>query len=244
MGPASEAFANRESLLAVTCSAPGKRFPAMSLSVGIRLGDVFLRARFPEITAGGSATRVLPFLPERRGLIAGASCTVSTRFPFALFEKSMDVSVAASLLVYPAPADGEEPGARSTVSDPSGVAADAGRQGTGIRGARDHMVADPVRDIHWKASARMGKWMVEEREREAAPVTDIRLAADCPPEEFESRVSRACSFVLRSEMEGRPYRLWTGNLLRVDASRGGCRSRALSFLAMVSADCAASPAGT
>jgi uncharacterized protein (DUF58 family) len=241
--PASEAFASRESLLAVTCSAAGKRFPAMSLTVGLAFGETRLTARFPEIPAGGQATRVLSFLPMRRGALPPVSCAVSTLFPFALFEKSMDVAAGTSLLVYPAPSGAGEPESSRAAPDPSGGSAPTGRQGTAIRGAREHMPADPVRDIHWKASARMGKWMVKEREREAAPVSDLRLPAPCPPHEFERLVSRACDFVLRCEKKGQPYRLWVGDRLGVDASGGGRRSRALTFLALVECDGALSRAG-
>jgi uncharacterized protein (DUF58 family) len=231
--PASEAFASRGSLLAVICSAEGKRFPAMSLTVALSFGDTGLTARFPEVPAGGRATRVLSFIPKRRGALPPLSCAVSTRFPFALFEKSMDSAAKTSILVYPEPSGAGEPGECKAAADAGGAAAAAGRQGTAIRGAREHMPADAVRDIHWKASARMGKWMVKEREREAAPVSDLRLPAPCPPGEFELLVSRACAFVLRCEKEGRPYRLWIGDRLGADASGGGGRSRALTFLALV-----------
>lgn len=233
--PASEAFVSRESLLAVTCSAEGKRFPAMSLTVGIAVEGTRIAARFPEIPAGGKATRVVPFLPKRRGPIPAVSCEVSTRFPFALFEKSMDAPSDTFVVVYPEPEGAGEPAAIRAAPGPSGGASFAGRQGTAIRGAREHMPADAVRDIHWKASARMGKWMVKERERETAPVADLRLPAPCPPPEFERLVSRACAFVLRCETAGRPYRLWVGDRLGVDATSGGSRSRALTFLAQVDA---------
>jgi uncharacterized protein (DUF58 family) len=241
--PASEAFASRESLLAVMCSAEGKRFPAMSLTVALAFGETALTARFPEIPAGGRATRVLSFIPKRRGALPPISCVVSTRFPFALFEKSMDAEAGTSILVYPEPSGAGETEMSPAAPDASGGAAAAGRQGTAIRGAREHMPADAVRDIHWKASARMGKWMVKEREREAAPVSDLRLPAPCPPNEFERLVSRACAFVLRWEKEGRPYRLWIGDRLGVDASGGGGRPRALTFLALVESDDALSGAG-
>jgi uncharacterized protein (DUF58 family) len=234
--PASEAFVSRESLLAVTCSAAGKRFPAMSLTVGVAFEGTRLTARIPEIPAGGEATRVLSFLPKRRGTLPPVSCEISTRFPFALFEKSMDAPAETFLVVYPEPEGAGDPAASRAAPDPYGGSSSAGRQGTAIRGARDHMPADAVRDIHWKASARMGKWMVKERDRETAPVSDLRIPADCSPPEFERRVSRACACVLRCEKEGLPYRLWVGDILGVDASGGGRRSRSLTFLAQVDAD--------
>ncbi len=233
---ASEAFASRDSLLAVTCSAPGKRFPPTALSVSLAIGGVCFTTCFPEIAAGGSATRVLTVRPARRGKLPTGSCSISTLFPFALFEKSMDVLPRASLTVYPEPSDGRSPPPGQTAADPAGGARTPGREGTEIRGAREHVHADPVRDIHWKASARMGKWMVKERERESAPVANLSLPAPCHEIEFERHVSRACAFVLRCEREGRPYRLWIGDRVRVDASRGACRSRALSFLALIAAD--------
>ncbi len=242
--PASDAFVSRESLLAVTASAEGKRFPAMSLAVGFAIDGTRLVARFPEIRAGSEATRVLSFLPTRRGTLVPDSCEICTRFPFALFEKSMDVPPDTSLLVYPGPEGPGDPPAGRNAPDPSGGIPSVGRHGTWIRGVREHMPADAVREIHWKASARLGKWMVKERERETAPVSDLRLPAPCPAPEFERRVSRACAFVLRCEKEGRPYRLWIGDRLGVDASGGGCRSRALAFLAQVDAGAAASGEGS
>jgi uncharacterized protein (DUF58 family) len=234
--PASEAFVSRESLLAVTCYASGKRFPAMSLTLGITFGGTRLTARIPEIPAGGEATRVLSFLPKRRGTLPPVSCEISTRFPFALFEKSMDAPAETFLVVYPEPEGDGDASASRAAPDPYGGTSSAGRRGTAIRGAREHMPADAVRDIHWKASARIGRWMVKERDRETAPVSDLRLPVPCPPPEFERRVSRACAFVLRCEKEGLPYRLWVGDRLGVDASGGGLRSRSLTFLAQVDAE--------
>ncbi len=233
---ASEAFASRESLLAVTCFAGRKRFPAMSLTVSLPIDGSIRSIRFPEIPGGGAATRVFSFRPARRGALPSVSCEVSTRFPFALFEKSMDVTPDASLVVYPEPAEAEEPEKRRNARESTGAAAPSGRGGESIRGAREHMPADPFRDIHWKASARMGKWMVKERESGRAAVVDIRLPADCRSPDFERIVSGACAFVLACEKEGRPYRIWEGDSLRVDAAGGSRRTDALTFLALAGAE--------
>lgn len=233
---ASEAYASRDSLLAVTCQASGKRFPAMSLSVSLGLPGGPRAARFPDIPAGRAATRVVSFRPARRGPLPAFRCAVSTQFPFALFEKSADVVTAGRLIVYPEPADaGDAPEARAS-RDPADGAAPAGRHGASIRGARPHMPADPVRDIHWKASARLGKWMVKEREGESAPVAELRLPLHAAPAAFERLVSEACASVLRCEREGRPYCLWQGERLRVDAQAGSRRAQALSFLAVAEAE--------
>ncbi|MCL2102837.1 MAG: hypothetical protein FWH25_02240, partial [Syntrophorhabdaceae bacterium] len=100
---ASEAFQGEESFLAVKCSAGVKRFPSISLVLRMRLGDETVTINFPDIAPSGEATRIAGFLPARRGPLGNISGTLSTRFPFSLFEKSMDVRIAANLLVYPHP---------------------------------------------------------------------------------------------------------------------------------------------
>ncbi|MBI5576599.1 MAG: DUF58 domain-containing protein [Deltaproteobacteria bacterium] len=233
---ANEAFASRESLLAVTCSAAGKRFPSISLKVSLPLGGNASAVRFPEIPAGGTATRVVAFRPERRGPIAVPSCSISTKFPFALFEKARDVDPGAALVAYPEPDEALEHVEKRQAREASGSAAPSGRRGDGIRGARRHLPADPVGDIHWKASAKAGRLMVKEREKEAARVADLRIPVPCTPQELERAVSRTCAAVLRCEREGRPYRIFAGGRLRVDASGGCRRTDALTVLALVRPD--------
>lgn len=233
---AAEAFASRDSLLAVTCASGRKRFPSLSVTCMLSIDGAPCAVRFPEIPAGGSVTRVVSWRPARRGAVSSASGTVSTLFPFALFEKSADIAGDVVLVVYPRPAEAQRP----ETSDGDGAAGDAiastGRPGPAIRGVRGHLPADPVRDIHWKASARLGRWMVKEREKEAGHVAELRLEIPAPPEEFERAVSRTCARVLRLEREGRPYRLLLGGRLVAGPADGRSRAKALSALAMASHD--------
>lgn len=229
--PASEAFAGSEAFLAVHCSATAKRFPGFSLSAAMRLGGETVTVRFPDVAPGGRAARVVPFRPSRRGSIGNGTGTLSTRFPFSLFEKTMDLPVAADFLVYPRPLPAAYREAGAAPASPSGGAWIAGRTGAFPRGAREHLPADPVRDIHWKATARTGRWMVKERERETTSAVDVRVPA--PPEagDFETALSAACGTVLSLERRGIPYRLWLGESLRCDATDPGRRSKALAALA-------------
>ena len=237
VGHASEAFASRESLLTVTCSAEGKRFPPVSLSVTPRLPGVRKPAWFPEIAPGGADSRVVSFLPDRRGPLPPVECTVSTRFPFALFEKSAEViPTGRGLIVYPEPGRPEGASSREAFGDQDGGKAAGGNEGTSIRGVRAHTPSDPVRDVHWKVSARLGKWMVKEREGDPVRAVDLLLPVPSPPREFERLVSRACALVLRCERDGVPYRLRVGDRVFVDPAEGGRRKKALSVLARVQAD--------
>lgn len=233
---AAEAFASRDSLLAVTCLAGGKRFPALSLSCALTIDGVPCIVRFPEVPAGGSVTRIVPWRPARRGAVAKASGAVSTLFPFALFEKSAAIAGDVSLVVYPRPGEADCPVRGAGDGAPAEGDAAAGRPGPAIRGVREHRPADPVRDMHWKASARLGRWMVKEREKESASVAELRVDLPASLPELERIVSRACAVVLRWELEGRPYRLLLGDRLLAGPADADCRAKALSALALLSPD--------
>ncbi len=233
---ASEAFAGEEAYLAVTCSAAGKRFPSFSLSARLRIGDETVTVRFPDIAPFGAATRVVAFRPARRGRPGTADGTLSTRFPFALFEKSADVEVPLDLLVYPGPLPPDVRGHGLPKPGLSENPLHAGRSGAFPRGAREHQPADPVRNIHWKATARMGRWMVKEREAEIVPAVELRVPVPCEAGEFETRLSRACGAVIDLDRRRIPFRLWIGEHLRADARDAGGRAAALAALATARCD--------
>jgi uncharacterized protein (DUF58 family) len=228
---ASEAFAGGEAFLAVTCLSEAKRFPGISLVALLRAGKDHVAVRFPDIAPGMSATRVVPFRPSRRGAFDSIHASVSTRFPFSLFEKSVELAVPAVVIVYPRPSP---PSARSEnlpVAAPSGRPFLSGRVGAFPRGVREHLPADPVRDIHWKTTARTGRWMVKEREGEATPGIDLRVEEGGTPEAFEARLSEACGDVLDLERRAAPFRLRIGDRICAETHDPDRRSKALEALA-------------
>ncbi|GAB4241101.1 MAG: DUF58 domain-containing protein [Deltaproteobacteria bacterium] len=227
----SEAFAGEEAFLSVTCSAEGKRFPGFSLVASLRVEGKPVTVRFPDIPPGGTATRVIPFRPDRRGPLASIPSSVSTRFPFALFEKSAAVTAPAGILVYPRPFPAETARGAPPEAAPSGRPDPAGRAGVFPRGAREHLPSDPVRDIHWKATARTGRWMTKEREGEAVPVVDVQVPAGGTEERFEERLSLACGTVLALDRRGVPFRLRIGGLPCAEPGDPDRRGKALRALA-------------
>lgn len=239
---ASEAFAGQEAFLAVTCSTSGKRFPGFSLSARLQIDGGSMTVPFPDIAAGSAATRVVPFQPVRRGRTTSAAAVLSTRFPFSLFEKSLEMAVPTDLVVYPKPSPTEARDAGDPESGAAESAKLAGRWGAFPRGAREHLPADPVRDIHWKASARMGRWMVKERESETAMAVDVRVPVPCPADAFEVRLSAACGAVIELDRRQIPYRLWIGDRACCDAQDPSRRSKALAALATADRG-AGAPAG-
>ncbi len=233
---ASEAFAEQEAFLAVTCSTSGKRFPGFSLSARLRIDGETVAVRFPDVAANAAATRLFPFRPVRRGRTTSAGAVLSTRFPFSLFEKSLETLVPAELLVFPKPLPPDSLDAGAQDSGPAESPWHSGRWGAFPRGVREHLPADPVRDIHWKASARVGRWMVKERESESAPAVDLRIPAPCPAERFEALLSRACGAVIDLDRRKVPYRLWIGERVFCNDRDPDRRSKALAALAIADHD--------
>ena len=96
--------------------------------------------------------RTLP----RRGVHRLSGLRVSTRFPFGLLRRSMDVDAPAELLVYPALLP-----VRDAVLS-SGLAELNDRQSTArtrrgeFESLREFRPGDDPRDIHWRTSARRG----------------------------------------------------------------------------------------
>ncbi|HEY3489601.1 MAG TPA: transglutaminaseTgpA domain-containing protein [Candidatus Deferrimicrobiaceae bacterium] len=230
----AEAFAGREGLLAVTCTVPpSRRFPALSLDVAFRIDGEPLSARMPDAAPGTMSARVLTFRPRRRGIHPIDAVAVSTRFPFALFEKSLEPAAPDLVIVFPEPVRAAE------IGFPAGVNASAesrpGGRGTGagIRGVRDYAHGDPARDIQWKATARLGRRMVKERESERAGLLEIRVPDGIAGPAFERAVSGACGDVLRCEREGIGYRIHHAGRIAVDGTREGARKEALRFLCEV-----------
>jgi len=230
---AAEAFACRPSLLVLTDSAPAKRGTSFSLTVTPGAPASGAPVPLPDIPGGGSAERIVSWFPAVRGPVPPFPCTLATRFPFGLFEKSRRVQVGSpSLLVYPEPILPAEDPLRLPGKRPESGVALAGRAGPHIRGARDHMPADPMREIHWKASAKTGRWMVKEREAESDRVTEIRVPFARPAERFERLLSEACGLVLRLERENRSYRLRIGGEAAGEGGGAGRREAALVLLAL------------
>jgi uncharacterized protein (DUF58 family) len=106
---------------------------------------------------------------------------VSTRFPFGLFEKTRFIELPGELIVLPS---------RVRVSAPRAALAqgDGGRS-AGFRGAgqdfrelRQMVPGDDPRLIHWPGTARVGRLLVKETERDARGFVEIVLDA-APMEE-------------------------------------------------------------
>jgi uncharacterized protein (DUF58 family) len=153
----------------------------------------------PQNEQSASYRRVI----TQRGVLRFRGYRVSTRFPFALFEKWRELDGDGELLVYPAllPYPFPEGSAR----DEGDQAGSARGRGTETRELREYRTGDEVRTIHWRRTAAIGKPVVREFERETAAVLSVLLdngydATNQP--HFERNVSHAAFVIERALSRG------------------------------------------
>jgi len=122
---------------------------------------------------------------SRRGVHRDADAGLLSRFPLGLFRKYRRATLAREVVVFPLPE-------ASRVPDIPAEDARGGRPhphsrggGSDIRTLREFSPGDDPRDLHWKQSARMRRWIV--REREAERDRAVFLAVEnALPEPFDS----------------------------------------------------------
>lgn len=116
----------------------------------------------------------------KRGVVEIPDAGILSRFPLGLFRKYRRARLAREILVHPLP---ESSGvAEVPAEDSPGGRPHPRRRGGGsdIRTLRDFAPGDDPRDLHWKQSARMRRWIVRERdaERDRIVVLAIENALD------------------------------------------------------------------
>jgi uncharacterized protein (DUF58 family) len=138
----------------------------------------------------------------RRGVYRDADAGLLSRFPMGLFRKYRKARLLREIVVYPLPES-------SPVPEPPPEDARGGRPhlrsrggGSDIRTLRDFSPGDDPRDLHWKQSARMRRWIVREREAERDRVlflaVDNALPASDPDAllRFEKAIARCAGAAL------------------------------------------------
>jgi uncharacterized protein (DUF58 family) len=109
---------------------------------------------------------VVEALFPRRGVVRVPDAGLLSRFPMGLFRKYRRAGLSREIVVFPVPESSPVPD--TPPEDARGGRPHVSRRGSGfdIRTLRDFAPGDDPRDMHWKQSARMRRWIVREREAE------------------------------------------------------------------------------
>ena len=187
------------------------------------------------IAPGAAERRSYRFIPGQRGPFEFTGFRVSTRFPFGLFAKAMEIEGPEEALAYPAIE-------RVTAPDEFGSARESGEQvrgprggGSDVGGLRDFSAGDPLRRIHWRASLRQRALLVREIESEHDAEVELRLrtVGVSPGEEFERRVRWVASEAVSLLQAGVAVALRTDHEQILPACGDRQRAVLLGFLARV-----------
>jgi uncharacterized protein (DUF58 family) len=176
--------------------------------------------------------------PNRRGRDRHTGFRVATRFPFGLFEKSLNYPLAGELIIYPAvdpvrlprEVEGREQGGLATL--PRG----AGDEILGLRPMHD---GDDHRDIYWRKSTVPEQLVLKERAREARPESVLSLDDVRPGEaehwlvEFERRIREVASHAVARIRRGEAVKVVTASSRVAAASPAVGADPVLRFLALI-----------
>lgn len=185
-----------------------KRFiPSFSLVIE-EMGQVAERGYYIKILAKASILRGPFYTFQRRGVYRLEGFRISTRFPFGLFLKARREAIPLEVIVYPkvrAPAQHLIRAGASSGELPERVKG----IGTQLYNLREYTLGDDSRRIHWRSTAKTGRLIAKEFEREVKRKVMILLDNTVPPnpskellEGFEGLVEESASIAFHLIKEG------------------------------------------
>lgn len=204
--------------VAIAASAPQDAVVGRPFDLDISaIGPLqFARIRTTEPTSGWTGLQVpaeggLQATATRRGIIDAITCEIATASPVGLVWVTRQFSIQLATPIAVAPRVEPTSLSVSTANPADGSQAPGSRSGVGetVRSIRDYRPGDPLRMIHWPATARMDELVVKELESPDAPHLTIRLDLNCPDLEAEQRASLAYGHVQRGLSAGVPVQLLT-----------------------------------
>jgi uncharacterized protein (DUF58 family) len=182
------------------------------------------------------ATADASFLFRRRGIVELKRVDLYTRYPFGFFLKKRRVPIHGQVVVFPRLFTDERGSERfRTVSGEQTSVSRLG-SGTEVHSFRDYVRGDSLRQVYWKKSASIGRWIIKQSEAEAARVVHVvvdpykpRWASD---DDFELMVSETATFIFYALQRGLDVVLTLprGTVRAADADHGSAMFRALALL--------------
>jgi uncharacterized protein (DUF58 family) len=168
------------------------------------------------------------FVFPRRGRVSIAHVDVYTRFPFGLFLLKRRRRLAGETIIYPRILEGVEAekawGEIGTEAPPREMRVGSG---TEVFAYRDYSRGDSLRNVHWRKSASLGRWVIKQTAVESAVsvmiVVDPYLPPGTDPEAFERMISAAATWIRQVVSENAEVTLQIGRSSRTARNRNEAR---------------------
>lgn len=197
------------------------------------------RCYFLKVAARSSQSASYRRVVAQRGRVRFSELKVSTRFPFALFEKWRVLASEDELVVFPRRRPVVLP--KGAFSERGDGASSARGRGTETRELRDYREGDEARSLHWKRTAALGRPIARELERDASPTVSLRvdnLVLPGDPEasaRFERAIEKAAYLVELALARGLSVEVCARGTRSPLLAEGVAPDPAWSFLALLEA---------
>ncbi len=179
----------------------------------------------------------MPRLP--RGIHEVRACRIASAYPLGLALVTRKIDGPKYLTVYPTPSSEQLLEQGSVIrgdDDPSQALAPSGGDAE-TAALREYRVGDPIRHVHWKASARNPRSLiVREFEPRGDAAIEVEFDARCDDEDFERSLQAISRLALTAQELDQPLVLYTQGLQESFGSGGRPLLELWKWLAIASRD--------
>jgi uncharacterized protein (DUF58 family) len=171
----------------------------------ITSGDLAKPVLIPLLARRSSIDVPVSFLFQQRGRVEVKRLDFYTRYPFGFFLKKRRLRLASEVVVFPRLLDDA---AREKFRPAAGEQNATNRPGPGsdIHSFREYVRGDSLRQVYWKKSASLGRWIMKQPELEAGRAVHVVVDPYKPrgvsDEEFEQMVSAATTYLYHAVRRG------------------------------------------
>jgi uncharacterized protein (DUF58 family) len=183
----------------VTNAARGVLLPIV-LELPIGTGEA--RFNLPTLRGGGSHEELFVVPTERRGVIPIGPATTVRGDPLGLFRRAVQWTTKLELFVHPVTVPLEPVGAGLLRDLEGQTTNDLSMSDLAFHALRDYSPGDDRRYIHWRSSAKAGRFLVRQfldtRRSHFTAVVDSDLRSYADPMDFETAISVGASVAVRA----------------------------------------------
>ncbi|MFZ2491611.1 MAG: DUF58 domain-containing protein [Thermoanaerobaculia bacterium] len=160
----------------------------------------------PILPRRSSQELIVSFLFERRGHVTLKTLDSYTRYPFGFFLKKRRLKIEGEVVVFPRLLGDDA--IRDRYRPLAGDQTTANRPGPGsdIHGFRDYVRGDSLRQIYWKKSASIGRWITKQTDLDAHRAVQVAVDTYKPisvsEADFEEMVSAAATYIFSANRRG------------------------------------------
>lgn len=189
----------------------------------VLLSEVIEPVMLEELHRGESRRVPVTLAFARRGRASLSRVDLYCRYPFGLFLKKRSRPLEGEVIVYPRLLTASELPLVSPESSGATTSKERSGRGTELYGFRDYVEGDSLRQVNWKKSARVGRWILRQPQEEQEGVLKLAVDPWVPPgidaEAVEPHISAAATLIRHSSG---PVVLYLPGMV-LDSRRGGTR---------------------